>query len=561
MLILGLADNHDAGAALVQDGRLVAACAQERIDRKKNSGAFPWGAIDAVLDQVGARYRDVDRVVVGTAFTPSWALRRFPQLHHQRKSEGGQFDPLLNAYVVYQSLLRRSGLHTLEVEACRKLLERRIHERGMARASVDVMGHHAAHAEAAYRSQPNPRCLILTVDAMGDGLSATVSMGRVGQVDRLWTQSGFAAVNTYYSRVTEYLGFRPNRHEGKITGLAAYAPPNPHLVEHFRSQLDFVGPGFTRTNYFKRQAKDDAFYSELADFSREEVASALQANLERAITAFVSHWVEHTEVHDVAVCGGIFANVKLNQRIAELDEVRSLWVFPNMGDGGLAVGAALAAGGVPPHALETLYLGPSYTRTQIARELHVAKLTPERPADLADRVAALLAEGKVVARFDGGMEFGPRALGNRTVLASPADPAVNDWLNARLQRSEFMPFAPVVLAEDAPRLFHGVPKAAQSARFMTVCFDCTDDMKRLAPGTVHVDGTARPQILQEGENPGYAEILRRFKARTGIPVLVNTSFNMHEEPIVCSPFDAIRAFKSAELDALIVGEFLVERGG
>ncbi|MCB9765326.1 MAG: hypothetical protein H6739_36465 [Alphaproteobacteria bacterium] len=559
MLILGLADNHDAGAALVQDGRLVAACGQERVDRVKNSGAFPWGAIDAVLDQVGARYRDVDRVVFGTAFTPSWLLRRFPDLHHRRKAEGGQFDPLLNLYVAYQVGLRRTGLYQLEVTANQRLLAARMLERGFTSANVELMDHHEAHAHAAYRSQPHPTCLVLTVDAMGDGLSCTASVGTVGQLNREWAQSGFAAVNTYYSRVTEVLGFKPNRHEGKITGLAAYAPAPPELVEHFGRQLRFVGPGFNRENYLQRQAPDDNFYGRLKDFSREQVAAALQVNLERAVTALVRYWVDRTGVRDVAVCGGVFANVKLNQRIAQMEEVDSLWVFPNMGDGGLAMGAAMGAAGLPPHALEGMTLGPAYTRTQISRELHIAKLPAARPSDLADRVAALLADGKVVARFDGAMEFGPRALGNRTVLVSPTDPSVNDWLNQRLQRSEFMPFAPVVLAEDAPRLFKGVEKAAQSARFMTVCFDCTDAMKRLAPGCVHVDGTARPQIVHPGENPGYAAILRAFRDRTGVPALINTSFNMHEEPIVCSPYDAIRAWKQAKLDALVVGEFLVER--
>lgn len=559
MLILGIADNHDAGAALVQNGQLVAAVSQERIDRVKNSGAFPWGAIDTVLDQVGARYGDIDRVAVGSAFTPSWLLRRFPKFHSKRK-QGGQFDPLLNAYVVYQSLLKRTALHTLEVEACERVLVGRFRDRGITNARVELMDHHSAHAHAAYRFQPNPTSLVLTVDAMGDGVTCTVSVGQYGQIDRHWRQSGFAAINTYYSRVTEWLGFTPNRHEGKITGLAAYADPPPDLLEHFRSQLSFEGPGFSRINYFKRQHPQDAFYSFLERFTREEVAAALQANLEAAVVAFVRFWVDKTGVRDVSACGGIFANVKMNQRIAELAEVDSLNVFPHMGDGGLAMGAAAGVAGIPPHSLESMYLGPKYSRAQIMREMNIAQVKPSSSANLSDRVAELLADGKVVARFDGGMEFGPRALGNRSVLASPIDPDVNDWLNQRLQRTEFMPFAPVVLEEDADRLFVGVDKAPEAARFMAVCFECTDEMKRLAPGCVHVDGTARPQIVRPGDNHGYANILRQFKARTGVPALINTSFNMHEEPIVCSPHDAIRAWKKAELDGLVLGEFLIERG-
>ena len=191
------------------------------------------------------------------------------------------------------------------------------------------------------------------------------------------------------------------------------------------------------------------------------------------------------------------------------------------------------------------------------KELKIAGLKGQRPEDLASVVADLLADGQVVARFDGPMEFGPRALGNRTLLVRPDAPDVNEWLNKRLERTEFMPFAPVVLEEDAGRLFVGVDKARDAARFMTVCFEATDEMKQLCPGCVHVDGTARPQIIRHEDNPAYAAILRAFKNKTGIPALINTSFNMHEEPIVCSPYDAIRAWKRGKLDALILGPYLI----
>lgn len=557
MILLGVADNHDSGAAVVVDGQLVAAVSQERIDRVKCSGAFPWGAIDAALDHAGVKAREVNRVVFGTAFTPSWALRRFPSRHAQAKAERGQFDPALNAYILYQVGLRRTGLHTLEIEACTRLLAGRMRERGFTKAAVHLMDHHEAHAHAAYRAQPHERSLLLTVDAMGDGVSCTASVGQVGQINRHWTQSGMAAINTFYSRITEVLGFRANRHEGKITGLAACAQPTPELVEHLRRQLRFVGPGFTRENYLRTQRKDDRFYSVLTQHRREEVAAAAQFVLEEAVTGFVRYWVERTSVRDVAVCGGVFANVKLNQRIAQLDCVDSLYVFPHMGDGGLPVGAALASAGAPPGSLSTLYLGPGYGRSAVSRELNIAHLRPVQGQDPDALAVEALAQGGLVARVDGGMEFGPRALGNRSVLARPDRPDIPARLNAQLQRSEFMPFAPVVLAEDAPRLFVGLDKAPLSAQHMTVCFDSTPELRRLAPCVVHVDGTARPQVLHDADNPGLARLLRRFRDRTGVPVLINTSFNMHEEPIVCSPFDAQRAFRAAQLDGLRIGEHYV----
>ncbi len=559
MVILGFADNHDSSAAVVVDGQLVAACGQERIDRVKNSGAFPWGAIDAVMDSAGLRYRDIDRIVCGTAWTPSFLLRRFPERHHTGKSSGGQFSYALNLYFLYQSALRQAGLHGVEVEACRRLLEDRLEERPFQVERLDMVDHHAAHAEAAYRTQPRDQCLVVTVDAMGDGRSVTVHRGRNSRLEPVFEQSGLCAINTYYSRTTEWLGFKPNRHEGKITGLAAYATPPDALLDHYRGLLRFVGPGLSTLNMLERHGRGDRFYRVLERYSREEIAAALQRVLEEAITGLVGHWVRETGVTDVAVCGGVFANVKLNQRIAQLPEVDSLWVYPNMGDGGLAAGGALAAAAPPPATLESLYLGPDFKDSKAGQELNIAGLRPKKPKDLALEVAKLLAAGQVVARCAGRMEWGPRALGNRTLFYRPDDPSVNDWLNKRLSRTEFMPFAPVVMAEDAADLFAGYEKAPQAARFMTVCFDALPEMAKLGRGVVHIDGTARPQVVHQADNPEVHAILRHFKRLTGLPALINTSFNLHEEPIVCSPYDAIRAWKQGGLDALAVGPYLVTR--
>lgn len=558
MIILGIADNHDSGAAVLVDGVPVAAVNQERIDRVKNSGAFPWGAIDAALDLAGIPAREVDQIVVGSAFTPSALLRLMPQ-GHQRARAQGQFSPLLHGYILYQSALKRSGLHALEVEACRAILERRLRARPFPQRPITMIDHHRAHAEGAYRTQERDECLVLTVDAMGDGNTATVSLGQGGELDLLWQQSGLASLNTFYSRVTELLGFRPNRHEGKVTGLAAYVPAPPPLVEHLERRVRFVGPGFRRMPIRRAERRDDPFWSALASYSREEVAAAAQQVLESSVLAFVRHWVAKTGCRHLAVAGGTFANVKLNQRIAALPEVESLWVYPHMGDGGLALGGALAAAGSPPTALASAGLGPAPREEDCARALSVAGLPRRRPEDPIAEVADLLAAGKVVARCVGPMEWGPRALGHRSVLYKCDEPEVNRWLNERLKRSEFMPFAPICRAEDADRWFVGHGKAAASARYMTVCVDVTPEFARRCPAAVHVDGTARPQLVDAARAPALHALLSAMGQRTGTPVLINTSFNMHEEPIVCTAQDAVRAWKAAELDALWLGPYLVSR--
>ena len=562
MNVLGVADNHDSGAALVINGELIAAVNQERLDRVKGSGAFPWSAIDAVLAAGGLRERDIHRIVFGTAFTPAAILRAFPAQHRAVRSKEGQFSPLLHAYILYQSALRDSGLHAIEIEACKSILEKRMAERPFGDVEVEMLDHHSAHAHGAYRTQPHDRALILTLDAMGDGTTATVSLGRDGQVDHLWRQSGTAAINTFYSRVTQRLGFTANRHEGKITGLAAFAEPPPALVTHFRQQIRFAQGRFLRMSRRHPARADDPFWSELDRWTREEVAAAAQAVLEDAAVDFARHWIQRTQCPHLALAGGVFANVKVNQRLAALPEVESLWVMPHMGDGGLAVGGALASAGTPPLALPTACLGPALSGSDVYQALGNAELPRDRAGgDVVGAVAALLLAGKVVARCCGRMEWGPRALGNRSILALPTDPALNETLNDRLQRTAFMPFAPIVREEDAERWFVGIDKARQAARFMTVSFPTTAKFQRLCPAAVHVDGTARPQLLRPQDSPALHDLLTRIGERTGAAVLINTSFNMHEEPIVCTASDAVRAWKRSGLDGLWLGDYLVRATG
>lgn len=559
MIVLGVADNHDSGAAISVDGRLYAAVNQERMDRHKGSGAFPWGAIDAVLESANLRPRDVDRVVFGTGFTPATLLRAFPAQHAAAR-RGGQFSPLLHAYVLYQSVLRNTGLHMLEVDASHALLSRRLQERTFGQVELEMMDHHRAHAEGAYRTQPLGRCLVLTLDAMGDGTTATASVGHDGQLDLLWRQSGTAAVNTFYSRITELLGFQPNRHEGKITGLAAYAEPPQPLLEQFRAYLSFRDGRFARVSRRTFARADDPFWSSVLQWSREEVAAAAQVVLEEVSVAFAVHWAEKTGIRDLALAGGVFANVKVNQRIAEHDAINSVWVMPHMGDGGLAVGAALGATEAAPVALSDAYLGPPLPDFDVYRALGNAELPRDRAEDAGGVIAAAadrLAAGQVVARCAGRMEWGPRALGNRSIFACPDKPGLNDTLNARLQRTEFMPFAPIARIEDAQRWFIGLEKVSDAARFMTVSVPTTADFQQRCPAATHVDGTARPQLVSAADNPEVHALLTAVGERTGTPVLINTSFNMHEEPIVCTASDAIRAWQSAGLDALWLGPYLI----
>jgi carbamoyltransferase len=272
-------------------------------------------------------------------------------------------------------------------------------------------------------------------------------------------------------------------------------------------------------------------------------------------------------LRDVALAGGVFANVRVNEEILGLPETRDVFVHPGMTDCGLAVGAALAAC-VPgtlevpmardPEPLRDVYLGPTITEADVDRALQHHALTPEVvTGPLSDAIADLLVQGHVVARAAGRMDYGPRALGNRTILYQPSDRAVNDWLNENLRRTEFMPFAPAVLHAERGRCFGDMSGGEHSAEFMTMTFHCTPWMQKTMAGVVHLDGTARPQLVRRDRNAEFHDILTAFHDRTGIPGVINTSFNMHEEPIVCSADDAVRAFIDGQLDYLALGSRLI----
>jgi carbamoyltransferase len=258
--------------------------------------------------------------------------------------------------------------------------------------------------------------------------------------------------------------------------------------------------------------------------------------------------------------------VKFNQRVHELPEVDNIFIHPAMDDSGLSVGSALAALAEAPNQdpkrliqpLTNVYFGNQYNAEEIETAVKSADCQAEYLPNIHESVARLLAEGHVVARFTGAMEYGPRALGHRTILYQTTDPSVNDWLNARLKRTEFMPFAPATLTEFAASRYEGIEGAMDPARFMTITFNCTEQMKRESPGVVHIDGTARPQLIDSKTAPDFYEILSAYHQMTGIPSLINTSFNMHGEPIVCTPDDAMRSFQAGNLDYLAIGNWLVK---
>lgn len=576
MRILGITDGQTCGAAVIEDGRVLAAVNEERIVRIRLARGFPWQSIQEVMRLSGTRPREIEAVGVAqidmefreeVTDWPGWFEARNSDVNlHSRffrmASRFGRLAPTVPGLPWAYYALRRPVYRRR-----RRRIGQILQEEFGIHAPVQFVHHHYAHAASAYFTCSFDDALVVSMDGGGDGHSAHVYSVHGGRFERVHAADSYDSLGNYYAYVTALCGFKAKRHEGKITGLAARGVPA------YRRILDsMIGCDDGRLVNRGRVLFDEAL-KELRrrlpdDWAMEDLAASIQVVAEDVARDYIRHWLRKTGHRNVALAGGLFANVRINEEIHRIPEVQQTFVHPGMADEGLAVGAGLAVAAAQarregrryePHPLQTVYFGNEYRDNEIAEAVRAAGLEmSHHPHDLEIEVARRLTEGHVVARFNGRMEYGPRALGNRSILYQPGDPSVNDWLNELLKRTEFMPFAPATLWEHTDRLFVGAEGARDTARFMTVTFHCTPWMADRCEGVVHVDNTARPQLVRREDNPSYYRIIEEYAKRTGVPVVINTSFNVHEEPIVRSPEDAIRAFLDSALDYLAIGSFLVK---
>jgi carbamoyltransferase len=571
MQVLGVGDHITCGSALVRDGKLVAAINDERLVREKMVFGVPRESIKMILEMMDISPKDVDAIAVATNnqhlineyvdFRNGWfGLQRgkYKQALFDVASSVSKFRahvPFIDDvyYLSRQPAFsnRRNGLKKIFRE-----------EFGFT-CPVHFFDHHYCHATSAYYTSGFRESTVISIDGGGDGRSCRAYDVVGGKFEEIASISSFDSLGAFYSYITQICGFKAGRHEGKITGLAAHGQPIyiPQLQSIIVQQDGSVK---NVANVFFHSAIKELERLLPQDFSHRDLAASIQTYTEQMVVNLVKGWLERTGHYDVALAGGLFANVKVNQRIHEIPGVRSVFVHPGMSDAGMPVGAALGAyyqlsgRQYDPNfvTMDHVYLGPGYTDEEIREALEKQDVNASFYEEVEPEIARLLADGAVVARFNGKMEYGPRALGNRTILYQATDPTVNYWMNDALKRTEFMPFAPIVMTEYASKCFKNVEGAEDTARFMTITFDCTDWMAETCRGVVHVDNTARPQLVSEKDNPSMYRILAEYNELTGIPCLINTSFNMHEEPIVCSPDDAIRAFNVGHLDYLAIGNWI-----
>ena len=421
--------------------------------------------------------------------------------------------------------------------------------------SVTLFDHHRCHAMATWSSSGFADGLVVVADGVGDGLALTVWRGHEGRLQQLDAWPFPHSHGLLYATLTAQLGFRPFRHEGKLAGLAAHGDPGAVSLP-----WPFAGPPERRRLEHPLGGALRRYLQPLSSCRREDVCAWLQEGLEGDLVGLVRHWCEQTGQRRLAVAGGVFANVRLNQKVA--GEVEDLWVFPHMGDGGLAVGAAqLLAGSGETRPLAHAYLGGGLDPGAVDRAVEALAYPASRPTDLAAQVAAHLGRGDAVAVARGRAEFGPRALGHRSILASARFPEVSERLNAALSRSDFMPFAPALLASEAEDSVTGLSPVARAARFMTACVQARPVLAERCPAVVHRDGSLRPQVVHEDTGGLLHAVLVHHHRATGEPAVLNTSFNLHEEPIVQSAEDATRTFARSGLEVLVLGDWLVRRPG
>ncbi|WP_250500676.1 carbamoyltransferase C-terminal domain-containing protein [Caballeronia sp. GAWG1-5s-s] len=578
MYTLGInAVYHDSAAALVRDGVVIAAAEDERFTHVKHAKRpvpfstwqLPFDAIDYCLKEAGIELADIDHVAY--SYDPhlfsgmpkqakaTIALPFMPSEHVTGNPSESPWDPLFLSYIVNArgQLLDGAPHH----------LKKRFASGGRApRFEWHNVDHHLSHEASAFLAAPYENTAVLTMDGRGEGVTTSLGQFVDGEYKRLKQVELPHSLGLLYEAVTDYLGFLHSSDEYKVMALASFGKPAyvdqfreivkyrndgsytvdaPRLVERFGPRRERGGP-LTQHHY--------------------DIAHSLQVVLEETALDLARWLHERTGLKHLAMAGGVALNCVMNARLRDRGPFEDIWVQPAAGDAGTALGAALwtdyqervkQGDSSRRWHMNHAYLGPRYEDDEIEQFLKWSKTPYRRLNDIASETAEILASNRVIGWYQGRTEFGPRALGARSILASPIDPSMQARLNEIKDREDFRPVAPVVMEEHAADWFVD----ARVAPFMLFVFDVREDMKSRIPAVTHIDGTARVQTVNRPQHPLYYDLLAAFKARTGVPVLVNTSFNTRGEPMVNSPRDALESFWTSPLDALVIGPFLIEKPG
>jgi len=590
MNILGLSIGQLSTAALLVDGRIVACASEERFTRKKNDTVYPEQAINYCIKEAGIKGKEIDLVAIGSKFLDfEYALTKkfsdfsiadyvrsqkdywYPKLY---EGKDVKWTDVFRDKIVYNQppgpdawksiKPEQPGSHAEFEEMIKAAICRQL---GIASDRIVMLDHHATHASYAYYGSPfrDEKCLVFTIDAWGDGLNATISIADKNKMTRIKAYDDINLARLY-RYITLLLGMKPNEHEYKVMGLAPYSKAYnmQKSYEIFKATMYVDGLDFK----YREKPRDHYFhFKERLEGQRfDGIAAGLQKYIEEIMCQWVENAVKHTGISNVVFSGGVAMNCKAMHKIGQLDCVSGIFVCPSGSDESLAIGACFSAAaerGMQDglEHMKTSYLGPEFTDADARKFIDDNRLSEKYDVKktTARQVARLLAQGNVIGRCAGRMEFGARALGNRTILADPRSYKMVRKINEAIKKRDFwMPFAPTILFERQHDYLEN-PKNI-SAPFMTITFDTKELAEKDLIASLHPsDLTTRPQILKKEDNPAYYEIIKEFERLTGVGGILNTSFNLHGEPIVCSPADAMHVFENSDIDMLLLGTFLVSK--
>jgi carbamoyltransferase len=558
MISLGInySQMHDSSACLVRDGELVFAVAEERISRIKHDAGFPRNAIQTCLDFAKVKAEQLDEVCFG------WQLPGAGYRHDLKCYASGKMP------ATYLNGLS-STLHFMSMWHQGGGAKRFAQQFGKVKARMRFVDHHLAHALSAYAYSGFDDAAVVVMDGRGAWEATSIWHGRNGTLDHVLTIPFPNSIGYFYSEFTEFLGFHRNSDEWKVMGLAPYGQPgvdlsaflDPHSAPYtvHTKRLVAAGPN-TFAKMTELLGAPRVEESEIEE-RHKNIAYAVQDTCELAMMNVVKMALEKTRSKNLCLAGGVALNSKANGKIVAAGMIDKIFVQPAASDDGVALGAAMAphmdnGGKLPNKPMRHAYLGPAFDDEAIEPVLRTYKLRYTRLPDVAATAAELLSQGKILGWFQGRMEFGPRALGSRSILADPRDPEMNAKVNNAVKfREWWRPFAPSFKKEAAGDYL----ESATDSPFMILTAQVKPEKRSVIPSVTHVDGSARPQTVEKEINPLYWRLIDAFGKRTGVPVIMNTSFNLRGEAIVHTPTDAVRTFFSSGMDALVIGSFLVEK--
>lgn len=554
MYILGIGDGHDSSASLLCDGKVIACAEEERFVRIKHAyNMFPNNAIKFCLNVAGIRSSDVDFVAYYMDPKKMSLSKDIPHLVRM------VFKPTptnLRNYIIFKYITYPK----------QKMFLRNLKKMNITPKKIFYVDHHRCHAASAFRMSGFKRATILTMDGRGEWTTTAGYCGKNNEIETLWEIKHPHSLGHLYSFITAYLGFKINNSEWKVMGLSAYGKPTidfSSFIKITNNGYELSKKYFPVYGNFNYQKLIDGYgpmrirNSKLNDFHKNMAASS-QKTLETVAQHLLEMTYNQTGIKNLCLAGGVAFNCKMNQRLRESGFVENIYIQPAAGDAGTSLGAALEAwamlGYKSRFKMEHVYYGKDYSNKEIEKTLKTCQLKYEYHKDVSGLSAEMVEKGKIVGWFQGRFEFGPRAMGNRSIIADPRSMKSKDRVNNVVKyREQWRPFAPSMLAEYS----RGYLKNPCSAPFMILTFDVKEEKIEDVPAVVHVDGTTRPQTVEKKTNKKYYKLIKNFKKLTGIPIVLNTSFNIRGQPIVNTPHEAIQTFYSTGMDALVLGDYFV----